>query len=72
MTEQISPEIKRRLEVAHSNVKHAEEEVELALRNLEASERADKRIISLALRTAFENLAVALRELEAILGVSPG
>lgn len=67
MSEKISPELKRRLGVAHGNVKRAEDEVELALRSVETGQRADKRIISLALRTAFENLAGARRELEAIL-----
>jgi len=67
VSEKISPELKRRLGVAHANVKRAEGEVDLALRSVEAAERADKRIISLALRTAFENLAMARRELEAIL-----
>lgn len=66
---QISDELKRRLGVAHANVKRAEDEVEAALRSLEAAERADKRIISAALRTAFENVAVARRELEAILNL---
>jgi hypothetical protein len=61
------PELERRLKLAHENVKVAEAEVEVALRTVEKTERADKRIITAALRTAFEKLAIARSELEAIL-----
>lgn len=60
-------ELARLLEIAHENVAKAEAEVERALREIETRERSDKRLISTALREAFERLAVTRRELETAL-----
>lgn len=68
----VDPELARRLTVAHDNVKIAESEVETALREVESAERADKRIISTALRDAFDRLATCRRELEVVLQVIGG
>jgi hypothetical protein len=60
-------ELARRLEVAHENVATAEAELERALRELESHERADKRLISAALRDAFQRVTTTRLELESAL-----
>ncbi len=61
---------RERLALAHENVRLAEDELETALKVVESATRADKRIISAALRAAFDKLAVARVALEALL--APG
>jgi guanylate kinase len=62
-----SPELQRRILEAREHLAVAERELEAALSELKAAERADKKMISERLETAFSKLAAGRRNLEAIL-----
>jgi guanylate kinase len=62
-----SPELQRRITEAREHLAVAERELEAALSELKVSDRADKKMISQRLETAFEKLAAGKSNLEVIL-----
>jgi hypothetical protein len=62
-----SPELQRRITEAREHLAVAERELEAALAELKVSERADKKMISQRLETAFAKLAAGKNNLDAIL-----
>ncbi len=63
----MSPELQQRITEARGFLAVAERELEVALSEIEAAERADKKMISHRLELAFENLSAGRRNLEAVL-----
>jgi guanylate kinase len=62
-----SPELQQRITEAREHLAVAERELETALSELKVSDRADKKMISERLETAFAKLAAGKSNLEAIL-----
>ncbi len=62
-----SPELQQRISEARELLAVAERELEAALCELKVSERADKKMISARLESAFAKLAAGKDKLEAIL-----
>ncbi len=63
----INPKLQRRILKARELLSEAEVELETALKDLSVEERADKRMISRRLETAFQKLAAGKSNLENIL-----
>lgn len=64
---QISPEHQRRISEAQTHLSGAERELDSAMQALDASERANKTMITAVLRVAFEKVTAARTELAAVL-----
>ncbi len=67
MPPKISPELQQRITEAKELLSVAERELEVALNELGATDRADKRMISQRLESAFAKLSAGRRNLEAVL-----
>ena len=70
MAATISNELQRRILDATENLARAEGALSVALKGLDGGKRADKRMVSEAVRTAFETLATARSQLTALLDSS--
>ncbi|WP_224370084.1 hypothetical protein [Hyalangium versicolor] len=67
ISSQISAELQQRIKEAKELLTVAEQELEVALSELESSERADKKMISHRLELAFAKVSASRRNLEAVL-----
>jgi hypothetical protein len=62
-----SPELKARIGKAKELISVAERELEVAMKELQASEPNQKTMITTVLREAFDKLEIARRNLEAVI-----
>ena len=62
----MTPPIERRVRLARENVAAAERELDAAIADVSSAERAEKTMITEALRSALDNVASARTLLEAI------